>query len=126
MLRQGPNGGKAVIKRALVLAPSSLVKNWQAEFEKWLGNERIQTYAVDQVSHREKIQLKLITGSDVINNFFLKILRRSEKLGRFTNKEYFFKFSKTHQLFHSGGKFSGKKIADNIHPMELFFNDQIK
>lgn len=49
MLKQGPKNGKPIIKRALVLAPSSLVKNWQMEFEKWLGNERIQTYAVDQV-----------------------------------------------------------------------------
>ncbi len=50
LLRQGPNGGRPVIKRALVLAPSSLVKNWQSEFEKWLGRERIDVYAVDQVS----------------------------------------------------------------------------
>ncbi len=49
LLRQGPNGGRPVIKRALVLAPSSLVKNWQSEFEKWLGRERIDVYAVDQV-----------------------------------------------------------------------------
>jgi len=49
MLKQGPDSGKSIIKRVLVLAPSSLVKNWQMEFEKWLGNERVQTYAVDQV-----------------------------------------------------------------------------
>ncbi len=52
MLKQGPNGGRPVIKRALILAPSSLVKNWQSEFEKWLGRERIDVYAVDQVCYR--------------------------------------------------------------------------
>ena len=50
LLKQGPTGGKPVIRRALILAPSSLVKNWQNEFEKWLGRERIDVYAVDQVS----------------------------------------------------------------------------
>ena len=50
LLKQGPSGGKPVIRRALILAPSSLVKNWQNEFEKWLGRERIDVYAVDQVS----------------------------------------------------------------------------
>ena len=52
LLKQGPNGGRPIIKRALILAPSSLVKNWQSEFEKWLGRERIDVYAVDQVCCR--------------------------------------------------------------------------
>lgn len=47
LLKQGPWSGKPVVKRVLILAPSSLVKNWQAEFNKWLGSERIQVYAVD-------------------------------------------------------------------------------
>ena len=46
LLRQGPNG-KPIAKRVMVLAPSSLVKNWQAEFNKWLGSERITTFAVE-------------------------------------------------------------------------------
>jgi SNF2 family DNA or RNA helicase len=49
LLKQGPYGGKPVIRRTLILAPSSLVKNWQSEFDKWLGRERIDVYAVDQV-----------------------------------------------------------------------------
>ena len=48
LLRQGPWGGKPVAKRVLILAPSSLVRNWQAEFCKWLGSERISVFAVDQ------------------------------------------------------------------------------
>ena len=48
LLKQGPWGGRPVAKRVLILAPSSLVKNWQAEFGKWLGSERINVFAVDQ------------------------------------------------------------------------------
>ena len=49
LLRQGPYGGKPMAKRVLVVAPGSLVQNWGAEFNKWLGRERISVYAVDQV-----------------------------------------------------------------------------
>ncbi|XP_026857007.2 DNA repair and recombination protein RAD54B isoform X1 [Electrophorus electricus] len=51
LLRQGPYGGKPVLKRALVVCPGSLVKNWAAEFTKWLGRERVRVYTVDQ-DHR--------------------------------------------------------------------------
>ena len=48
LLRQNPlEGSRPVVKRALILAPSSLVANWQAEFMKWLGSERIRVFAVD-------------------------------------------------------------------------------
>ena len=50
LLKQGPWHGKPVVKRTLILAPSSLVKNWQAEFKKWLGTERINVFAVDQTN----------------------------------------------------------------------------
>ncbi|XP_052818560.1 DNA repair and recombination protein RAD54B-like isoform X1 [Mya arenaria] len=46
MLKQGPYGGKPVAKKILVVTPGSLVKNWHAEFKKWLGFERLQVYAV--------------------------------------------------------------------------------
>ncbi|XP_069813394.1 DNA repair and recombination protein RAD54B-like isoform X2 [Dendropsophus ebraccatus] len=48
LLRQGPYGGKPVLKRALIVTPGSLVKNWRKEFQKWLGNERMRVFAVDQ------------------------------------------------------------------------------
>ncbi|OCT76996.1 hypothetical protein XELAEV_18032199mg [Xenopus laevis] len=48
LLRQGPYGAKPVIKRALIVTPGSLVKNWRKEFQKWLGTERIRVFAVDQ------------------------------------------------------------------------------
>ncbi|CAE8708889.1 unnamed protein product, partial [Polarella glacialis] len=36
LLTQGGPGGKPACRKALVVCPASLVKNWQAEFEKWL------------------------------------------------------------------------------------------
>ncbi|CAL1611176.1 unnamed protein product [Knipowitschia caucasica] len=51
LLKQGPYGGRAVVKRVLVVTPGSLVQNWGAEFNKWLGRERIQVFTVDQ-DHR--------------------------------------------------------------------------
>lgn len=49
LLRQGPYGGRPVARRALIVTPGSLVKNWAAEFNKWLGKERITVFTVDQV-----------------------------------------------------------------------------
>lgn len=34
LLKQGPYGGKPVAKLVLVVAPGSLVQNWEAEFKK--------------------------------------------------------------------------------------------
>ncbi|XP_053324356.1 DNA repair and recombination protein RAD54B [Spea bombifrons] len=51
LLRQGPYGSKPILKKALIVTPGSLVKNWRKEFQKWLGTERIRVFAVDQ-DHR--------------------------------------------------------------------------
>uniref|UniRef100_A0A8C9WY92 RAD54 homolog B n=1 Tax=Sander lucioperca TaxID=283035 RepID=A0A8C9WY92_SANLU len=51
LLKQGPYGGKPVAKRVLVVTPGSLVHNWGAEFNKWLGRERISVFTLDQ-DHR--------------------------------------------------------------------------
>ncbi|XP_064910060.1 DNA repair and recombination protein RAD54B isoform X4 [Columba livia] len=48
LLRQGVYGCKPVLKRVLIVTPGSLVKNWQKEFQKWLGSERIKVFTVDQ------------------------------------------------------------------------------
>ncbi|XP_044743885.1 DNA repair and recombination protein RAD54B-like, partial [Chrysoperla carnea] len=47
ILKQGPYGGEPIIRRILIVTPSSLVKNWQNEFEKWLGKYKIRTFIVD-------------------------------------------------------------------------------
>eukprot|EP00124_Ichthyophonus_hoferi_P003086 Ihof_evm2s247 gene=Ihof_evmTU2s247 len=45
--RQNPYYGMGpVVRRAVVVCPGSLVKNWDKEFSKWLGIERIRVCAV--------------------------------------------------------------------------------
>ncbi|QSZ34888.1 hypothetical protein DSL72_007749 [Monilinia vaccinii-corymbosi] len=41
-----PNEG-GVIKKALIVCPVTLIANWKAEFNKWLGNERIGVFVAD-------------------------------------------------------------------------------
>lgn len=48
LLRQGPDC-TPTISKAVIVCPSSLVKNWYKEFEKWLGY-RINCFAVDNQS----------------------------------------------------------------------------
>ncbi|KAL7719918.1 DNA repair and recombination protein RAD54B [Entamoeba marina] len=45
LLRQGPSGIPSC-KKAMVVAPSSLVGNWQNEFKKWLGDSAPRCVAV--------------------------------------------------------------------------------
>ncbi len=37
-----------VIKKCLVLCPASLLSNWKKEFQKWLGNDRVRVFLLDQ------------------------------------------------------------------------------
>ncbi|XP_036143048.1 DNA repair and recombination protein RAD54B isoform X2 [Monomorium pharaonis] len=46
MLKKGPYG-KPIVKRVLIITPSSLCNNWEKEFVKWLGSHRISPYVVD-------------------------------------------------------------------------------
>ncbi|XP_042146804.1 DNA repair and recombination protein RAD54B isoform X2 [Ixodes scapularis] len=48
LLRQGPYGGYPVLRRIIIITPSSLVKNWVKEFKKWLPNSNLRIYYVDQ------------------------------------------------------------------------------
>ena len=48
LLKQNPFGdGEPVIKKALIVCPVTLIVNWQKEFRKWLGNERIGVFVAD-------------------------------------------------------------------------------
>ena len=51
LVRQGPDC-KPIAPLSIVVSPSSLVKNWQNEFTKWLG-QRVQTMAIDGGSSKE-------------------------------------------------------------------------
>ncbi|KAM7539595.1 hypothetical protein Aperf_G00000026171 [Anoplocephala perfoliata] len=48
LLKQGPYGGKPVIRRCVIVTPGSLVMNWKKEFDKWVEKEHISTYCVNQ------------------------------------------------------------------------------
>lgn len=47
LLKQSPIPGKPAINKAIVACPSSLVKNWANELDKWLGVGAINPLAVD-------------------------------------------------------------------------------
>ena len=46
LLKKGPNG-KPVLKRVLIVSPSSLCGNWNKEFKRWLGSMKISPYVVE-------------------------------------------------------------------------------
>lgn len=56
LLKQGPDA-KPLIEKAIIVAPSSLVKNWYNEIFKWLNN-RVKPLAIDGGSKNE-IDVKL-------------------------------------------------------------------
>ncbi|KAG9246250.1 SNF2 family N-terminal domain-containing protein [Calycina marina] len=39
-----PRHGKGIIKKALIVCPVTLINNWQKEFRKWLGNDKIGVF----------------------------------------------------------------------------------
>lgn len=55
LLRQSPEC-KPTINKAIIVCPSSLVKNWYNEFGKWLGS-RLHALALDNNSKEETIKL---------------------------------------------------------------------
>lgn len=48
LLKRGPYGGIPLAKRVLIVAPSSLVGNWENEFTRWLGRDKLRLFSVDQ------------------------------------------------------------------------------
>ncbi|CAL8290832.1 unnamed protein product [Merluccius merluccius] len=80
LLRQGPYGGKPVAKLVLVVAPGSLVQNWGAEFNKWLGRERISVYTVNQVRGAEIEQFVASSLHSVLVISYEMLLRSLEQI----------------------------------------------
>ncbi|KAJ3386210.1 DNA-dependent ATPase protein rad54 [Entophlyctis sp. JEL0112] len=59
LLRQSPEPGKPTIEKAIIVCPSSLVKNWSNELNKWLGPNRISSLACDNKGGREQSSKEL-------------------------------------------------------------------
>ncbi|KAI9766879.1 MAG: helicase [Geoglossum simile] len=58
LLKQNPiYEAQPVIKKALIVCPVTLIRNWRKEFRKWLGNERIGVFIVDD----KKVNLRDFT-----------------------------------------------------------------
>jgi DNA repair and recombination protein RAD54B len=47
LLKQSPVAGQQLAKKVLIVAPSSLLRNWEKEFRKWLGSERITVHVAE-------------------------------------------------------------------------------
>ncbi|XP_053182947.1 DNA repair and recombination protein RAD54B [Scomber japonicus] len=81
LLKQGPYGGKPISKRVLVVTPGSLVQNWGAEFNKWLGRERISVFTVDQDHRIEQFVLSPLHSVLVISyEMLLRCLEQVQKV----------------------------------------------
>lgn len=55
LLKQSPNAGKSTIQKAIVVCPSSLVRNWANELTKWLGAAAPGALALDGRLSREQM-----------------------------------------------------------------------
>lgn len=53
LLRQGFDG-KPLVKKAIIVTPTSLVSNWEAEIQKWVG-ERLKLVALCESSRDDVI-----------------------------------------------------------------------
>lgn len=82
LLRQSPDL-RPEIDRAIVVSPSSLVRNWYNEVAKWLGG-RVQPVAIDGGSKQE-IDQKL--GKDIFSISFTWLHVTSEK---FNSLEFYY------------------------------------
>ncbi|KAL2818337.1 SNF2 family N-terminal domain-containing protein [Aspergillus granulosus] len=53
LLKQNPiYEDSSVVKKALIVCPVTLINNWRKEFRKWLGNERIGVFVLDDKRKR--------------------------------------------------------------------------
>jgi SNF2 family DNA or RNA helicase len=67
LLKQSPSG-KKMIDKAIIVAPSSLVKNWDNEINKWLAGNTSHTTLV----HRLNITTIIIQGVSYSKKFCVK------------------------------------------------------
>ena len=74
LLKKGPTG-KPVLKRVLIVAPSSLCGNWNKEFKKWLGSIKVSPYVVDakqkvkEFTKTPRSSIMIISYEMLVRNF---------------------------------------------------------
>ncbi|KTW27723.1 hypothetical protein T552_02163 [Pneumocystis carinii B80] len=59
LLKQSPQAGCPTIEKAIIVCPSSLVKNWENELDKWLGKGTINSLSVGKKTTREQLSTSL-------------------------------------------------------------------
>ncbi|KAH6668683.1 DNA repair protein rhp54 [Plectosphaerella plurivora] len=59
LLKQAPEAGKSTIQKAIVVCPSSLVRNWANELVKWLGADAVTPFAIDGKASKEELTRQL-------------------------------------------------------------------
>ncbi|KAG0311782.1 helicase [Dissophora globulifera] len=85
LLKQSPYHGEesTVVKKALVVCPASLIMNWQQEFKKWLGTERLRVFAVDSKSSMTDFTLGRVYPVMIIGYEKLRIVQDELKNANF-------------------------------------------
>lgn len=73
LLKQNPIHGEGpVVRKAIIICPASVTKNWRKEFRKWLGNERVGVMLLDDQKKirsftRGKSYQVLVVGYEMFN-----------------------------------------------------------
>jgi DNA repair and recombination RAD54-like protein len=76
LLRQSAHPGKPTIEKAIIVCPSSLVKNWANELKKWLGENRIRPYSCDGKGTKDQTtkdieQFVAAKGRGIVNSVLI-------------------------------------------------------
>ncbi|PNS17406.1 hypothetical protein CAC42_7089 [Sphaceloma murrayae] len=85
LLKQNPEyGDRPVVRKAIVVCPASVTKNWKKEFRKWLGNERIGVLQLDDQKKirsftRGRSYQVLVVGYEMFN-LIQKDLQKCEEI----------------------------------------------
>ncbi|KAI9733457.1 MAG: helicase [Claussenomyces sp. TS43310] len=55
MKQNSIHGADPVIKKALIVCPVTLIRNWKKEFKRWLGNERLGVFVADGMRKDQRL-----------------------------------------------------------------------
>ncbi len=84
LLKQNPFNSTPIASKFLILAPATLLKNWENEFKKWLGPERIKTFIFTEKNIHEfsmsKIYPILICSYEKVIHFHVILTEKDENL----------------------------------------------